>query len=61
MIRHLKDDVKDCVKLLGYEEKVEWVELTKAERNIYNSKTPNKNKLNSAERTICQNGLLRIS
>ncbi len=37
-IRHLKDDVKDNIKLLGYSEEIEWVELTKSERNIYDSR-----------------------
>jgi SNF2 family DNA or RNA helicase len=37
-IRHLKDDVKDNINLLGYSELIEWVELTNAERNIYESK-----------------------
>ena len=37
-IRHLKDDVKDNINLLGYNEEIEWVELTKSERTIYDSK-----------------------
>lgn len=37
MIRHLKEDVKDDVKLLGYEEEIEWVEMTKGEKSIYDS------------------------
>ena len=52
MIRHLKEDVEDCVKLLGYEEKLEWVELTKAERSIYESR--NKTKLTHSDRRILQ-------
>jgi SNF2 family DNA or RNA helicase len=54
MIRHLKDDVKDSVKLLGYEEHIEWVELTKAERNIYNSKVPSRNNLTKSEKRVLQ-------
>ncbi len=41
MVRHLKEDVKDMVKLLGHEEEIEWVELSKPERNIYESKVKN--------------------
>lgn len=54
MIRHLKDDVKDNVKLPGYTEEIEWVELTKSERNIYDSKFPNINSLSDSERRILQ-------
>ncbi len=35
-IRHLKNDTN--VNLLGYNEKIEWVELTKPEKKIYESK-----------------------
>ncbi len=38
-IRHLKDDVKDNINLLGYNEEIEWVELTNSERNIYDSRS----------------------
>jgi DNA repair protein RAD5 len=54
MIRHLKDDVIDSVKLPGYKEDIEWVELTKSERSIYDSKFPNKNNLSDSERRILQ-------
>jgi SNF2 family DNA or RNA helicase len=54
MIRHLKDDVIDSVKLLGYKEQIEWVELTKSERSIYDSKFPNKARLLDSERRILQ-------
>jgi len=37
MIRHLKTDVEDSINIPGYNEKIEWVELTDAERNIYDS------------------------
>lgn len=52
MIRHLKDDVKDNIKLLGYEEQIEWVELTKSEQSIYNSKV--KPNMEKADRRILQ-------
>jgi SNF2 family DNA or RNA helicase len=54
MIRHLKDDVQDTVKLPGYKEEIEWVELTESERNIYDSKFPNKKNLSLSERRILQ-------
>jgi SNF2 family DNA or RNA helicase len=54
MVRHLKDDVQDNVKLPGYKEHIEWVELTKSERSIYDSKFPNKNRLSESERRILQ-------
>ena len=54
MIRNLKEDVEDSVKLPGYKEHIEWVELTEAERNIYDSKFPNKSKLNEYERRVLQ-------
>ena len=54
MIRNLNDDVKDSFKLPGYKEHIEWVELTEAERNIYDSKFPNKTNLNEYERRILQ-------
>ena len=54
MIRHLKDDVIDSIKLPGYKETIEWVELTKSERTIYDSKFPNKSKLLVSERRILQ-------
>ncbi len=54
MVRHLKDDVKDNIKLPGYKETIEWVELTKSERSIYDSKFPNKTKLSLGERRILQ-------
>jgi SNF2 family DNA or RNA helicase len=37
IIRHLKEDVKDNINLLGYKEIIEWVELTKSEKSIYDS------------------------
>ncbi len=43
-IRHRKEDVENQVKIPGYEEKIEWVELSELERNLYNSK---KNKSNN--------------
>ncbi len=52
MIRHLKEDVIDIVNLLGYKEEIEWVELTKAERSIYDSR--NKSNLSSYDRRILQ-------
>lgn len=52
MIRHLNDDVKDMVKLLGYQEQIEWVELSKAEKNIYDSKV--KERMTSYDRRILQ-------
>ncbi len=54
MIRHLKDDVSDNIKLPGYRETIEWVELTTSERTIYDSKFPNKSKLLLSERRILQ-------
>lgn len=45
MIRHLKKDVEKSIKLLGYEEHIEWVELTQSEKSIYESNIPNKNNL----------------
>ncbi len=54
MIRHLKDDVIDSVKLPGYIESIEWVELTKSERSIYDSKFPNKANLSKEETRILQ-------
>ncbi len=38
MVRHLKDNVKDSINLFGYKETIEWVELTEAERTIYDTK-----------------------
>jgi SNF2 family DNA or RNA helicase len=52
MVRHLKEDVKDCVKLLGYEEHIEWVELSKSEKSIYDSQV--KERMNSYDRKILQ-------
>ncbi len=52
-IRHLKDDVKDNIKLLGYNEEIEWVELTKSERNIYDSRALS-GKTTKSERRILQ-------
>lgn len=52
-IRHLKDDVKDNIKLLGYSEEIEWVELTKSERNIYDSRALS-GKTTKSERRILQ-------
>ncbi len=52
MVRHLNDDVKDMVKLLGYEEQIEWVELSKAEKSIYDSKV--KERMTSFDRRILQ-------
>jgi SNF2 family DNA or RNA helicase len=52
MIRHLKEDVKDSVKLLGYEEQIEWIELSKAEKSIYDSKV--KERMNSYDRRVLQ-------
>ncbi len=52
-IRHLKDDVKDNINLLGYSEEIEWVELTKSERNIYDSRALS-GKTTKIERRILQ-------
>ena len=38
VIRHQKEDVIDMVKIPGYVEMIEWVELTPSERSIYDSK-----------------------
>ncbi len=54
MVRHLKEDVINNIKLLGYKETIEWVELTKSERTIYDSKFTNKSKLLLSERRILQ-------
>ena len=37
-IRHRKEDVENQVQIPGYEEKIEWVELSELERNLYNSR-----------------------
>jgi SNF2 family DNA or RNA helicase len=49
VIRHSKDDVESMVKIPGYKETLEWVELTESERAIYNSK-----KLSSSKLTLQQ-------
>jgi SNF2 family DNA or RNA helicase len=41
-IRHRKSDVDNEIKLFGYDEKIEWVDFTELEKNLYESK---KNKL----------------
>jgi SWI/SNF-related matrix-associated actin-dependent regulator of chromatin subfamily A3 len=41
-IRHKKEDVTNQINIKGFEEVIEWVELTELERNIYNGK---KNKI----------------
>ena len=38
VIRHRKKDVEDMVKIPGYIEMIEWVDLTPSERAIYDSK-----------------------
>lgn len=38
VIRHRKEDVEDMVKIPGYTEMIEWVELTQSERAIYESR-----------------------
>ena len=45
MIRHMKEDVDSMICIPSYVEMVEWVELTEAERSIYDSKKPNSSKL----------------
>jgi SNF2 family DNA or RNA helicase len=52
MVRHLKEDVKDMVKMLGHEEQIEWVELSKAEKNIYDSRV--KERMGLHDRRILQ-------
>ena len=52
MIRHLKDDVKNDVKLLGYEEEIEWVEMTTSEKKIYDSNV--KENMNASHRRVLQ-------
>jgi len=37
-IRHRKEDVENQVQIPGYEEKIEWVELSELERNLYDSR-----------------------
>ena len=37
-IRHRKEDVENQVQIPGYEEKIEWVELSELERNLYKSR-----------------------
>ncbi len=53
-IRHLKHDVKDSIKLLGYTETIEWVELTNSEKNIYDSKLEGRPPKTRAERKLLQ-------
>jgi SNF2 family DNA or RNA helicase len=38
IIRHRQEDIIDTVKILGYKETIEWVNLTESERAIYNSR-----------------------
>jgi SNF2 family DNA or RNA helicase len=38
IIRHTKDDIDSCIKIPGYIDMIEWIELTDTERSIYNSK-----------------------
>jgi SNF2 family DNA or RNA helicase len=52
MIRHLKDDVQNDVKLLGYEEEIEWVEMTTSEKKIYDSNV--KENMNASHRRVLQ-------
>ncbi len=52
MVRHLQEDVKDMVKLLGHEEQIEWVELSKAEKSIYDSRV--KERMGPHDRRILQ-------
>ncbi len=53
-IRHLKEDVKDSIKLLGHTETIEWVELTSSEKNIYDSKLEGRQPKTRAERKLLQ-------
>ncbi len=54
VIRHLKEDVKDSIKLLGHTETIEWVELTESEKNIYDSKLEGRLPRTKAERKLLQ-------
>lgn len=49
VIRHLKEDIDNIVKIPGYKETIDWIDLTEAERSIYNSK-----KLSSSRLTLQQ-------
>jgi SNF2 family DNA or RNA helicase len=40
-IRHLQSDVDKDVKMLGYKENIEWIDLTEGEKRIYESKASN--------------------
>ena len=53
-IRHLKADVIDIISLPGYTESIEWVELTKSERNIYETKVKNSSVGIDRDRIILQ-------
>lgn len=37
-IRHRKCDVNNEIKLFGYDEKIEWIDFTELEKNLYESK-----------------------
>ena len=45
-IRHRKCDVDNEIKLFGYDEKIEWIDFTELEKNLYETK---KSKLNNEQ------------
>ena len=48
-IRHLKKDVEEQVKIMGYEEEIIWIQLTEMEQKLYDNK-----KLNSSREYLQQ-------
>ena len=58
-IRHRKEDVENQVQIPGYEEKIEWVELSELERNLYNSRKGKSS--NSVLQQICCHPLVAES
>lgn len=54
-IRHLKEDVENEIKLLGYQEQVYWINMLDIERGIYNS---HKNKPRRILQQLCCHPLI---
>ena len=54
-IRHLKKDVENEIKLLGYQEEIYWINLLEIERGIYNS---HKNKSRRILQQLCCHPLI---
>lgn len=49
-IRHKKSDVSNEIKLYGYDEKIEWINFTELEKNLYKTK----------ELKLCKTGLQQL-